>query len=111
MVDAHQLHRGLSRIRKARRRVWLLLLTLVPASVAVEMATQSHRAAACVSLCWVGGWIAALWALGLCECPRCGNWYHARCKGVFGRYSNPFTRKCLSCGLSIRADRESSEIS
>lgn len=44
------------------------------------------------------GWVLALVLCGMylafCPCPRCGKPFHMK-----GWYSDPFTFKCLNCGL------------
>ena len=97
---------GLLNIRRARRRVLLLLLSLLPVSVLLAETAGSDRAVSCWVVLWAMLFVVALFRLGLSECPRCGNWYHAKCRGFLGRYGNAFTRKCLNCGLSITADRQ-----
>jgi hypothetical protein len=43
--------------------------------------------------------------LSFCDCPRCGKTFFAARVGIFA-YANFFARKCLNCGLSIRADKQ-----
>lgn len=47
---------------------------------------------------WIAAFFAAVSLKGSFRCPRCGNPFFSR-PHALGRFNNPFTRKCLHCGL------------
>ena len=88
---------GLYRIRQRRRLFWLLFFALIPAFVLCNFITRSD-----IVIRWfMGIYAAALIIFGLLasfsHCPHCGHHFHINKWGV----SNPWTKRCLNCGLSF----------
>ena len=92
--------------RKMRRLVLvlvivgLLIFALVPLANHVSEAIRRG-----VAYLLFGAWAAVcvtLFAFYILyiywDCPRCGKPYHMK-GGFFWRWINPFTRRCLHCGL------------
>jgi hypothetical protein len=43
--------------------------------------------------------------LAMAKCPRCGKQVYMRWLPFFMAYSNPFSRKCLNCGLKMETQK------
>jgi hypothetical protein len=84
---------GLQLIRVRQRRMGYLLWGLVPFVLAAAYLTEVILIAAAV----VYGTLLLAYSLRLAftECPRCENFYH------WNWWANPWTRRCLHCGLRL----------
>ena len=84
---------GLQLIRVRQRRMAYLLLGLVPFVLVAEYLAQIVFILAAVAY----GVLLLAYSLRLAftECPRCEGFYH------WNWWSNPWTRRCLHCGLRL----------
>ena len=90
-------------IRRRRRLGWLLWLGYLPGVVLLTFALRSvidlDVVAIVVALAWMGAAAVNHARLMRLPCPRCAGRFH-----VGSRWHNPWTRRCLHCGLHVRAD-------
>lgn len=93
------LAQGLVRLRRRRRWLWLALGTYFPAIFLTLRLTGSDKATGITLLAWLGFVGVASGVAGLTRCPRCANYFHMQ--GLMPVW----VRRCLHCGLSLRADR------
>jgi hypothetical protein len=93
-------------LRKLRKRMLILALVLSAGFMPVNLIGWLADK---VSPLFGFGWFAICAGLMLrlvftigehtyWACPRCGKSFHEVC-GTFGRWVNPFARRCLNCGL------------
>jgi hypothetical protein len=84
---------GLQLIRARQRRMGYLLWGLVPFVLLAGYVTEMVFILAAV----VYGALLLVYSLRLAftECPRCEGFYH------WNWWSNPWTRRCLHCGLRL----------
>ena len=55
-----------------------------------------------MALTWMVAFLGAGCLASFSRCPRCGKFFDIK-HGAFGwRWSRPFTRRCLNCGLPLR---------
>lgn len=99
-VDNHAAK--LARIRRDRRRCYLLLFLTPVAALLTEINADPGRVniqAALTGIIIVG--FGGAFVLGMkytwSRCPRCGNLFFM--KGIF--MGNAFARKCMHCGLPL----------
>lgn len=96
-----EISRPLETIRR-RRRLYKVLLwgCFVPVVLLSLAITRSEQATMAIALVW--GLLSSIPVIlnHHTKCPRCGERFH---KGKY--YTSPFTRKCLHCKLSLRADQ------
>ena len=97
--NAAEISAGLALIRRRRWTLWGVLLTYLPAIWLALKITESDRKTAVVFGVWVAMAAAAGCAAAAARCPRCGNYFH-----LMG-LTPVWVRKCLHCGLPLRADR------
>ena len=93
-------------LRKLRRRIFRVAIAgaAIAALVAVTGAAHGTVATALGVTLFVA-WVAVLMRFFLVvgeysywSCPRCGKPFHYDIRW-FGRWNNPFARRCLHCGL------------
>ena len=96
-----QFEEGLHLIRLRRRRMLYVFVGFIPfmlvAAYVVQWFSTSEMPLMYLAFGYMG--LVAVYALRLAftECPRCGGLYH------WNWWSNPWTRKCLNCGLPLKA--------
>ncbi len=98
-VEPSSIPAGLTKIRRKRWFLWLVFLTYIPAIWLTLTWTQSSLFTGAVFGLWLVLAAISGTLVAFTRCPRCGNYYHA--KGLLPVW----VRKCLHCGLSIRADK------
>lgn len=88
-------------LRKIQRRMLKALLAGIAVAFLVLLA--NHVPSMCFAVFAV--WVIVVYTLfvgnaeySLWSCPRCGQPFHFRMIR-FGRWGNPFTRRCMNCGL------------
>jgi len=90
-----------------RKRVFTIVLAGVAVLVLVLLVTRypSHRAANVIGLVLFAAWLVLLFSLFFVtgeyvywSCPRCGRPFHYVARW-YGRWNNPFARRCVHCGL------------
>lgn len=102
-----------SELRSLRRRmlrivgVGVALLLVVPLDAYV-----SRSASKIIGFALLVGWVGLLlkyfslsWEYLYWSCPRCGEPFHSRTKW-YGRWNNPFARRCVHCGLPKLQDTD-----
>lgn len=93
------IEQGLKLIRMRQRRMAYILAGLMPlALLAVVLAEVSAdlEVPVIVAMLLYGALLFAYsLRLALTDCPRCERFYH------FGWWANPFTQRCLNCGLRL----------
>ena len=94
---------GLRKIRQLRTWAWFFFLTYVPAVWLVKHTTHSDTALMGVVFIWVIGFVAAVSRTAFSRCPRCNGYFHSA-RGT-PSFFNLLARKCMQCGLPLRADR------
>jgi hypothetical protein len=91
--------------RHRRTTVLILALTFAPGVGLITFIGQrllEIRALGTVAaLGWMLGFAWNGLLLNVFLCPRCGERFVSRRWGAFGRTSNPFTSKCLHCGIRV----------
>jgi hypothetical protein len=78
-------------------------LTYVPAVWLVKHTTHSDTALMGVVFIWVIGLVVAVSRTAFSHCPRCNGYFHSA-RGT-PSFFNLLARKCMQCGLPLRADR------
>jgi hypothetical protein len=98
LTTPESLKAGLGEIRRRRRLLWVVFLTCMP-GVALMATFFGHSVFLWTAFGWMLAFaISAQYAFG-CGCPRCGGQFASRP----GRWHNPWTQRCLHCGLRLRA--------
>ena len=85
---------------KGRRRFFWVVLALCPAVILLSGLFRSARVGWVAGLAWATLYMCAALRVVMVKCPRCGE--HFSCKWYYG---NPWTTKCLHCGLKLRPNR------
>ena len=91
---------GLSKLRRRRRFLWLVLIAYLPAMWSAQRITRSFQGALPVFAVWLLVLILAAAVSALARCPRCGNYFHVNGMALL------YLRKCLHCQLHISADKK-----
>jgi ribosomal protein L37E len=90
---------GLGVIRARRRLIWAILFLVTPAAALVAALLPESAARLLlggVLLAFAAAILRHAWA----RCPRCGDRFN---------HFNPWTRKCVFCGLPLYPRNDSSE--
>jgi hypothetical protein len=94
----------LASIRARRRLVWILFWTYLPGTAIVGgvlgRLLNSDRPFIVIAVVWIIAFMVSGSRVAGCRCPRCGLAFHQR-----GLWHNTFARRCLNCGLPLRASR------
>jgi predicted membrane channel-forming protein YqfA (hemolysin III family) len=92
---------GLARIRRRRRRLFLVL-GMLPVVLLVHASAPWPRAALqLMVLAWVAAYSLVTIQFVFSRCPCCGQLFHS----VLG-WHNPVSRTCRGCGVSIQEGGE-----
>ncbi len=99
--DTKQYEAKLRKILKVRRNTIIMFLFFIPYGFGTGIIAENTG----TNLMYLIIPYAILFFIygsyyGLLTCPRCGNIFCWRMEG-FGK-RNPFTKKCLNCGLELR---------
>lgn len=90
--------------RRRRRAVWIIWLTYLPGAGGVAALGQrvvgSGTPGIVVAVMWMAAFLASGLRVGAFRCPRCGERFTSRGGPLF-RVNNPFTGKCLHCGVRV----------
>ncbi len=81
------------------RRAWLWGWFLGTIPVACGVGVFAGGALQFVMITWMAVWLFLIVRHGLARCPRCGSFFNWSWRG-----SNPFTQRCMSCGLRLDAE-------
>lgn len=101
-------------LRRRRRRTFRVVASGAVILVAVSLVTSylSLNAAKMIGLVLLAGWVAVLLRFFFVSseyvywsCPRCGKPYHYLVRW-YGRWNNPFARRCVHCGLPKWVDSD-----
>lgn len=98
--DPAALTRGLSRIRRRRWLLWLVLIVYLPTMAATQKITGSFNDSLPVFFIWFLVLLAVMAYSALARCPRCNNYFHVN--GMILLY----LRNCLHCQLHLNADKK-----
>jgi hypothetical protein len=92
---------GLRLIRVRQRRMAHVFLAFVPCLILAagigRLFSDSEAPVIVVALLYGALFLVYSLRLALTECPRCHGLYH------LNWWANPFTRRCLNCGLRLDA--------
>jgi hypothetical protein len=96
---------GLRRIRRARRKLFFILLLFITYGIGTMILSEHFG----ISFFYFFGLFVAVFGsfglyVALLRCPKCGAHYFWRLEG-FG-YRNIFSNRCLNCKLSMHADTD-----
>src|SRR4051812_36909683 len=91
---------ALQRIRRLRILLWADLLAFFPLSFISNILHPPGWLFAPVSVAWIIFFIIFGIAHGTSRCPVCHHFFNVK----VGLYGNPFTRKCLHCGLPLKSN-------
>jgi hypothetical protein len=101
--DRERYAEALGDIRHRRRLGWILFLGYIPAVAVLGPLVRSIAHPSNPDLIVAISWMALLAVAGLrvdwAPCPRCGKRFHAT-----AFWHNPWARRCLHCGLHVKAD-------
>ena len=79
-----------------------LFLSFLPTMGLLWYLTESDRVMFLSFWIWCAVYSASGLLVARSRCPRCGKFFDIK-HGAFGlRWSRPFTRRCLNCGLPLR---------
>jgi hypothetical protein len=94
---------GLADIRRRRRLLWVAFVGYIPAVMVLTPLVQSiarpNNALLIVVVSWMALFVVAGFRIDWARCPRCGKHFHATVL-----WHNPWARRCLHCGLHVKAD-------
>lgn len=91
--------KGLEEIRRRRRSVWIVFFLYFPVVGVAFAISQSEHVAMGVAFAWAALYLFAGIRVDVSKCPRCGRRFHRK------RYfANPWSGKCLHCGLRLRGE-------
>jgi len=94
------IEKGLQLIRLRQRRMWYVVFGFFPfmlvASYIIQLFVGSETPVIYAAVVYFALFFAYGFRLAFTECPRCHGLYH------WNWGSNPWTRKCLNCGLPLR---------
>lgn len=101
---------ALEEIRRRRLLVWLVWVGYLPTVLLIVFGLEALGAnpddsAPFVALPYMALFAAVAIRSGYSRCPRCHEHFHRR-----SLYGNPWTRKCLHCGLSLHATESDSSL-
>ena len=88
---------GLARIRRRRRRLFLVLGALPLVLLAHAVAPWPREALQLLVLAWVATYSLVTIQFVFSRCPCCGQLFHS----VLG-WHNPLSPTCRGCGVSIQ---------
>jgi hypothetical protein len=103
-ITDKSIREGLRDIRFRRRWLWLVFLGYLPVMATLSLLGEWMFPWA--AYVWMGLFMGAVMYVWASRCPRCGERFHFR-----WAFSNPWARKCLHCGLNLRADLKSASAS
>ena len=114
--DERRFAHDLAVLRSRQRSIWVAWAAVIPAELIIGIPLSKFLSSSvpftAVGLIALGAFAASGIAVGRFRCPRCGKLFTARVKKetVFDDmwYRNPFTSKCLHCGLSSSGVRPNS---
>ena len=99
-VPTQDIKNGLRLIRLRQRRLIGIFLGFLPAMFAtayiVRLVSDSETPVLYAAAVYGGLFLAYGCRLAFTECPQCHGYYH------WSWWSNPWTRKCLNCGLPLK---------
>lgn len=102
IADGYRVGMGLRSIRRRRKMLWIVTASYFPQIwLAIEF-SGSNTAVAIVFTVWFIMFWNCVVLVAFARCPSCDNYFHI--KYFFPTYHK---RRCLHCGLSLRADLES----
>ena len=98
---------GLAEIRRRRRLSYWTSVAFIPVGLGSAVILRAiipfdflfYLLVVLINGAWMGMMVVTALRVGDARCPRCADRFHR------GRWwSNPWTHRCMSCGLSLRAD-------
>jgi uncharacterized membrane protein YadS len=98
-IDPSVISAGLSKIRRRRWVVWIVMIIYLPTMWTTQKITHSFNASMPVFFVWFLLLLIAMGYSAVARCPRCGNYYHVN--GMILLY----LRKCLHCQLPLNEDK------
>ena len=93
---------GLSKVRRRRWLLWLVLIAYLPTMWTTQQITRSFQGSLPVFFAWLALLILVTVVSALAKCPRCGHYFHMNGMALL------YLRKCLHCQLHINEDRKRS---
>ena len=92
--------RGLARLYKLRLWLWGTWLGIIPFMALVMVIRPPEWLLTPVAILWLSTWGVLVVVHGFYRCPACRKFFN------LSWHSNPFTSKCLHCGISIGRRKE-----
>jgi hypothetical protein len=86
------------RVWRLRLWTWLWFLGALPLALVVYLLSGSESVACCSGAFSAAMSCAGGMALGIVPCPRCRQFFF-----VGREITNPFSSRCLNCGLSLKS--------
>jgi len=107
--NSPEFEKAWSRLRFLNRRFWIVYFAYIPVAGSlcwlISLFTKSNIIAL-PALAWMAFWIYCGAQLSSFICPKCRHKFFSRQievfginLGPFGTYHNPYSSKCLNCGL------------
>jgi hypothetical protein len=87
---------GLARLHKLRLWLWGTWLAFLPFMAIVVAVQPPEWLLMPIGILWFGTWVVLALVHGFYRCPACRHFFNWRLL-----YGNPFTSRCLHCGVSI----------
>src|SRR5580765_3837198 len=95
----------LRHIRRLRVSSWGLLLALFPLEFLAWFLRPPAWLKSSIIVLWFVSWAFISVAHGFSRCPACHRFFNIKAGG----HRNPFTRKCLNCGVPLKCTTGSLE--
>jgi hypothetical protein len=92
-----RIQKGLSKIKKLRLFLSTLWLSFIPFVLIVSFLRQPDWIITFIGIAWVILFVVFGMIHAFVRCPACNKPFNFR-----GLYGNPFTSKCLHCGISLK---------
>ena len=95
------IQQGIIEIKNRRRWTWIVFFIYIPIVFAMYLITNSEIFAIATAITWMILFAICSIRVAIIRCPRCGKRFHQYRSGILW-VSNPWTRKCLHCGLKLK---------
>jgi len=99
-----EVERGLHLIRLRRRRMLYVFFGFVPFMLVfgyvAQLFSKTETPVVYAAIAYGALFFTYGFRLAFTECPRCHGLYH------WNWWSNPWTRKCLNCGLPLKVSTD-----
>ena len=98
MMPTSEVEKGLQIIRVRQKRMGHVLMGLIPFALVASVLPSGLEIPFVIAAVVYGALLLAYsFRLAFTDCPRCHRYYHWKL------WSDPWTQKCLHCGLPLKA--------